>query len=195
MTTGYLMTADGSDDQLIQPMVGLAGGYSIPEVAAIDDDADAPPAPINAVPADPVLVPTAVAADQDAIEASADGEAVADHADDDGSVLGDDLDGPDADDADATQSWGMALEAAAALDTPVTPAEDDARVPKPVLLTGRYALLHLSGEWELVKVDNSAPGEATMYRYKVQSSLTYGHYAFPHAEHGRDVNGIATCWV
>ena len=38
MRTGALITADGSEDHEIQPMVGLRGGYKVPEMVEITDD-------------------------------------------------------------------------------------------------------------------------------------------------------------
>lgn len=201
VTTGLLITADGTDDALIQPMVGLPGGYSIPEVAAINDDEDAA-AQVAAqvgVPAAAAVaadLPDLIAAEQDAIVAAdedgtgnaGDGPAE-DDVDEDGSVVDDEYAAAEQEEdtthdaEDEVDSWTTALEDALALDPPVAPVRDATRIPK--RLVGCHALVFLAGEWDLVKIESSAPGATTLYRYKTCSSRAYGHCAFTSDSHGR----------
>eukprot|EP01032_Pedospumella_encystans_P012576 gene12576-14542_t len=217
--TGALITADGTGDDKIRPIVGLP--YSIPPTADLVEEGEDEAAPDEgegqAAPEEQDDESLAEG-DTPAVEdeppvLDADGEPADEECEDDGGVdedegleegLEDVVDeagqyllapeGDEAADDDAleAESYKSCIQEAMDLDVSRQVLTDAEKIPR--RLVGNYALLLLEGEWEVVKVESSAPGAAGWYRYKVIVSCTYGLYSFSSDKHGR-VPGESGRWV
>ena len=203
MRTGALITADGSDDHEIQPMVGLAGGYKVPELVEIDDDHPAPELELD--PVAPDIEPELQEEQEEVEEFDNDADIVGDphavEANNAGdAAIADAEEHPEPDPTvdpvaqDEQESWDAAVLLANALDPPLCPVrDDDARIP--ARLTGRYVFIMLDGEWDCAKVDSSA--SIKQYRYRLEASRVYGYADFDKDIHGRygEVNNSQCRWV
>ena len=185
MRIGALITAEGSNDHEIQPMVGLPGGYKVPEMVEIDDDHPAPEVELD--PVAPEVEPE-IDGEQDQVQQN--GE----HADivedpyaltnNDANAAADATDAAaDYDDAqDEVESWNASVEFTNEMDPSLAPVrDDDPRIPS--RLNGRYVLIKLDGEWDCAKVESSAT--AKKYRYRLEASRVYGYDDFSNNMHGR----------
>jgi len=208
MRTGALITADGSEDHEIQPMVGLRGGYKVPEMVESTDDGSLQQQEAHQIAPEEEPDPE----EHEVEELDGNADIVIDEGGHDGdtaiaivdpdtanvaslvsheavlepsgaeSVLS--LPPPAAtdDELDEEESWSDAVHDAFSLEASHQPVGDDcARLP--ARLTGCYVLIKIDGEWECAKVDKAAA--VKRYRYRLEGSKTYGFSDFSNDAHGR----------
>ena len=210
MRTGALITADGSEDHEIQPMVGLAGGYKVPQLVVIDDDH--PPPELELDPVAPEVEPEIEEEQVEQFDECADivvdpyvlqgTDGGTDDGTDDGAGAAVEADtnpasdpAPDAVELDEVESWNSSVQFANAMDPALCPVrDDDPRIPS--RLNGRYVFIKLDGEWDCAKVESSATTKK--YRYRLEASRVYGYDDFSinmHGRNGQQEDNDACRWV
>ena len=181
LRTGALITADGTDDNEIQPLAGMP--YTVPEMVVIDDDQE---------PLVPEIEPEPEDGDVEQLDHNAD------IVDEEPHAVVTELPVPvqnpvtalvaDQDQSEEDESWEDAVNAAFEMDPPLVPINDKGRIPG--RLAGRWALLLVEGEWECAHIES----HNDRYRYRLESSRQFGFSEFSENTHGR-MSASADRWV
>ena len=207
LRTGALITVDGSDDHEIQPLAGLPGGYTVPEMIVIEDDQDPPVPEEEPEPEDGDVEQLDANADivEEELPVQNPVPVINPAAQNPVPVINPPAQNPvpitdapaqnpeaapvpDQIHLDEAESWEDALNVALELDPPQVPINDSGRIPG--RLAGRWALLMLDGEWECAHIES----HNDRYRYRLESSRQFGFASFSEDSHGR-ISTSANRWV